>query len=706
MPELAVCDVRTPFSPFQWEAPPQTIVPIGSVPGSVANTAVEARELNLCFEQLVTELQGPYYHPVHDAFRFHPLHTHSLSKHQADVLRHGMVLDRTSGLVLVAVPRQCGDSGYLTAQGFESIHQKALNDRDAMVHPLYEEHTFVVYQLREDTMAKNGVKATALFRLVFRNEAYLNNASSEQSEHFPVYVLRAVYVSHSFYGIHQNIVQHRRYHSSPVDSNGNATADPRLLVELNRPELLELCDQWVQVLEGIVPSRYVEEDVARQANFSPSPLSSPKRRPVSSRGTEPSSPSRVVLGADRTQFPPLMFPLRCSYVASKERMEKRVSVVARNKDLVKLWREGGMDLTYFAQEVFEAEPERRVAECTRVLFRETKSGRNHIEERELVAFMPPQSDVDALQGYDVLPAERLRLWVFRALLTAELNSCHVLMLEMDTGLFLSQCVGLLGDSETNRERDALFHVCKIVLETVEDFVQHSGQIWQVTIAVVDAAYLSSVTNGAMDVVALCQDILECIMLSKHRIERTLMTPKSNEEIEDEQRLAEQREEMRKNVREMVRFNPDSPKKSASEIAHDATISENVIFQASTYRVVLTDKQLYPLFQYCDVNKNGLLSVRELTKLFLCKENQIARKNERASGNYNSPISDAEALRSQTANLFFHPLCPLDGCGLPFDEASIYQFVRSFCKHQKAGSRAEPELNYLEFSMMMLALAKR
>jgi len=382
-------------------------------------------------------------------------------------------------------------------------------------------------------------------------------------------------------------------------------------------------------------------------------------------------------------------------------MQSRIAIVKKTRELVSGWRNGALDVEYFSTEVSGATPAQLQARCVRVLFRETRSGRNFIEDGELVAFLPQESDTERLQVYDTLAAERVRLWVLKALLTADLQGVHVLLMELDSALMIAQCVGLLRGSESNRDREVLFHLCKIFVETVEDYIQHSGNLWRVTIAVADRPSPSD-SNGlenAVDVVALCNDILECIALSKHRLELEAISGSAPDTAED----AQDKESALQAAARALAAPNFTPEQLA---AQRSSLSENVIFAATTHRVFVTDEKLYPLFQYCDTNNDGYVSVPELVKLFLCKENKISRDQMQKRGAYETPMSDSEALRLQASNLVAHPLCALDGCGLPFDEKSVYEFVRGFCKHAPTSPDGEESLSYVEFSMMMLALAKR
>jgi hypothetical protein len=704
-----LCDSVVPLSPFMWTVPScGPIVPVGWEQGVVADVCVQAKNLSLRFEQLAGELEGPYYHPVSDAFRLHPFHTHALSKHQFDVLRYGMVLDASAGLVLVPVPRQCGDSGSLVAHGYEAIHGAALNDSDASQHPLHEEYVFVVYKLETDVANDaNGVpsnkppQAKALFRIVFRNEAYLKNPSPDQSKHFPMFILRAVYISNDdFYRIHEVIAAHRKYHKNPVNPDtGAPSPDPRLLVELQKPEVIRVADAWLQVLEGIIPTRVNLEGISIESTIQhDDQLSSPRRSLMSASPTKTVPATQFPTLLDNQRYPSLSSKaVRLAYYTNGKRMTNRIDVVQKTRSLISTWRSGSMDVSYFATEQAAGPaPTQLTTPCTRILFRETRSGSNYIEDDELVAFLPQESDVERLVVYDHLPAERLRLWVLRALLTAELHGRHVLLLELDSAFMIAQCVGLLRGSETNSDREVLFHLCKIIVETIEDYMQHSGNIWKTTIAVADKP--PAADGSAVDVVALCRDILECIQLSKHRLEIARVTSGADgENVNALPELANGASLIR-NVDAASLFTPQQL------AAQRSLMSENVVFAATTHRVFVTDERLYPLFCYCDTNNDGFVAVSELVKLFLCKENKIDRAHMERRGPYAPPLSDAEALRMQASNLVAHPLCPLDGCGLPFTEKSITEFVHSFCKH--ATTDGEEKLNYLEFSMMMLALAKR
>ena len=688
MAALSLCDCAQPLSPFMWDVPSVgKIIPAGCKPGVVADVMAQADRLSLRFEQIVDEMTGPYSHPAYSAFRTHPLHTKGLTRHQFDVMRYGLVLDRTTNLVLVQLPRHCADDGAKCSKTFEALFGQSLNESPEAKHPLHEEFSFAVYRFEENAEDEHGKPhATPIFRLMFRNEAH--NCSRDESwmsqetyaKHFPFYRLRGVFISHDdFYSIHDRVTNYRKYHSDPkVTAEGNPSPDVNILKDLSDPKVQALCDAWLQVLEGIIPSK------------------------VDSRAVVITNPGEAVISVPTASVPATLeatakdvvdFRVRCSYYTSEQRMRNRLHIVRKTRELIKHWREGAEDLHYYGDDVdyTAADPFFLAAPCIRILFRGTRTGKNYIEQQELCAFLPQESDCERHQVYATTAAERLRLWIFRALLTAELSGVHYVMLELDPRLIISQCTGLLHGSETNRDREVLFHVCRIFVETVEDFVQHSGNIWKATIAVADADF--SEENNAPNVVALCEDILECLHLTKKRLE---VAEKGSQE-ESPTRTATKISKILQQVAE------EESKRQHALMA--PVISENIIFSASTYRVFVTDDQLFPLFQYLDTNKDGAVPCHELVKLFLCKENKIERENNtKAGAPYQAPLSDAEALRMQASKLSSHPLCPLDGCGLPFDENSVKSFVLSFVRH--VTSAAEPQLNYQEFAMMMLALAKR
>jgi hypothetical protein len=659
-----------PLSPFMWDAPRQAVAPIGWGPGRVSDLLSEMKDLSLRLDHIAGEMEGPYYHPVRTAYSTHPLHTTLLSKHQFDVLRYGMILDQSQGLVLVEIPRRCGDMGKV----MEVSSTVIFGQNEERPHPpLVAEYAFVVYKIHKQ--GPSGLHATPLFRLLFRNEAISDSNLIEQAKHFPMYGLAAVFISNEkFYNIHEVICSHRKYHTAPLDpTSGVPVADPRLLAELQRPEVVALCDAWIQVLEGIIPTRN-STAVAALETLRVDDAFSPRRvtAPV---------PQLLRHACNR---PPLQYRPRISYITG-DRMRRRIVVTQKSRNLIAEWRDGSLDLHYYASEVGD-KPELKNAECVRVLLRETRNGHNFIQEKELSAFLPQESDTERLKVYSSLAAERLRLWVLRALLTAELNDVHVLLMELDTSLIVGQCVGLLGGSQESHSQNVLFHVCKIFIETVEDFLQHSGQLWRVTISVAESDANASITS-------LCSDILECIQLAKHRVELDLITPTAVN-LRPEAEAAEGPQ---------LRIKGSE---SAASPRHSWHVppSENIIFYASTTKLPLTDQQIYPLFKYCDINNNSAIPVSELVKLFLCKDNKITRHNNTKLGRYNPPLSEAEALRMQASNLIAHPLCALDGCGLPFDETSIGKFVQAFSR--RCSADGEPTLNYLEFSTMMLSLAKR
>ena len=606
----------------------------------------EVGDLSLRFEQLTAEMDGKLNgHPVVACFQRHALHTHVFSQHQLDVWRFGSVLDINQRLILVAAPPWC-DSGAIANASRSSALGIAVGSQDGTTNAYQQEHIFIVYQVGLTGCSK------AIFKLIFKDEPKeLVNFS--QPSHFPRYKLCSVCVSFADnYTCVQNITQlkakggPKSYHSI---AETDLVMQHRITGELSAGKFDALADAWVAVAQGMTHRGLEHGSYSGASSFSPLALQS---------------------------------RLKCTYASMGKRMSNRIEIVRKSTAVLSDWRSQLFDISYYDD---CTGVKSCVAPCYRVVMRDSRSCSNLIDHelKEVLAFIPDGTEAEGL--YQTVAADRLRLWVVKALMTAELHSLHVLLFEFDVFTVISQCVGLLL-GQHHQYRDVHFHVCKIVVETVEDYVQHSGVVWRVLLSVVDTD-----SDGTMD---LCQGILSTVQTSKTRSD---LPPPIIDSLDNQNKgqIA---------VAPICVAAAESVPTQPTRLMHLATLA----------KVQLSDDTLFPLFTYCDIDGNGEVSAVELIKMFLCQENKIeqTRETERTKGLYRKKLSTAESLRVQDRSLCENPLSSLGGCGLPFDEESVGLFVASFCLRRSSLQRKtspnmeQLRLSYTEFCIMMLALARR
>ncbi|KAF5226382.1 hypothetical protein ECC02_000506 [Trypanosoma cruzi] len=710
---LSVC----PFSTFMWDAPHAELVPPGFTPGSVADAMLHISDLTLRFD-LFAKAVDYSFHPVRYAMENHPIHTKTLHKRQFDVMRYGMVLDEVERLVIVPMPRLCADSGAKVSQEYAAIFNGDFNDAPCASHPILPEYCFVVYQLPKSGNEGGGSIPTPLFRMVFRNEAFNEQIKMHLVKDFPLFRLRSVYVSHAeFYSLQRQLEIYTK-----VSATSETLPDPALEETLGISKLRWMFDAWLMVLEGIAPSWLVDKGVGPDIVT----LFLASHRPIGKYDVKETIEAYTQLPMDNR--------VRCSYYTAGERMRQRVHVMQRFPDMINKWRQGAYDLRFFGEEITGAEPAVHVAHCIRMLLCRRKPGRNYIEDDEIAAFVPADDECKPLQVYNTLAAERLRLWVLKGLLTAELHGVHCLMLEFDTAMVLSMCVGLLwGSGEEERQREFVFHVCKIIVETVEDYVQHSGIIWRVIIVTSDENSLKSSM--------LCREILEVTQMAKTRVEveerqrmaagkRVSSTPSdtgitAQEEGEGEEEHGENKEEESRGGEEKRPTGPAAATralttavvamaKSASykhgPFEDVARFSESIRDRAARCGVRISDAELYPIFLALSGGEDTV-PISEIVQLILEKELELN------DGRRSKICRETRLIWPHD-----HPICALDSCGVPCDKTTVWNFVKSFQRRPyranvgnymatigfTPGNAPEPpeSLNYVEFSVLMLALARQ
>ncbi|KEG09728.1 hypothetical protein DQ04_04751030 [Trypanosoma grayi] len=717
-----------PLSPFMFDSPHAELVPPGFTPGSVADAMLHISDLTLRFDVLAKSIDSSF-HPVRHAMENHPIHTRALHKRQFDVMRYGMVLDEVERLVLVPMPRLCGDSGMKVSQEYAAIFGGDFNQTPCASHPILTEYCFVVYQLPAKDEGE-GACPTPLFRLVFRNEAFNEQVKMHLVESFPLFRLRSVYVSHTKY----YSLQHQLNLYAKASASSERLPDTALEETLGISPLRWLFDAWLMVLEGIAPTWLVDKGVGPDIVT----LFLASHRPEGKYDVKESLEAYSQLPVDNR--------VRCSYYATGERLHQRVHVMERDPEMINNWRKGSYDIRFFDEDAVDSEPRVQVAHCFRILLCRRKPGRNYVEDDEIAAFIPEDDECKPLQVYNTLAAERLRLWVLKGLLTAELHGIHCVMIEFDTAMVVAKCVGLLwGGGEEDRQCEVVFHVCKIIVETVEDYVQHSGVIWRAIIVTSDA--------DSRKAANLCQSILEVTQMAKTRVEieerqcvadkaarkEGSSTPSASgvtapAEGEEEDADYEDGDKDHDDVRETEKANAqvallkggavamtlttrtmmtmmenatNTALLNASPLHTVAKFSEGIRDRAARCGVRISDGELYPIFLALS-DGGERVAISDIVQLILEKQEEMN-------------VPECSRRCSQTRLLWphDHPICALDSCGVPYDEQSVMNFVKSFQRRPyraqvgdcRATMKQTPDdapesLNYVEFSMLMLALARQ
>lgn len=648
----------------------------------------------------------------------------ALTKQQFDALRFGVFLDDERRLLLLAVDSDADVSAFGSSASSifadasttalspaakavlqPTTFRSAVDDDDSTIatassvntQVISKEHELLVVQLADDAFV------LPVFRLVFRNEAAAITKNSagdaavlRHARHFPVYRLRAVYVPHAaFYSSCDDIAAAERKISL---QQSHTTAHIEYWRGLHAAAVSQarakgnfdvVCDLWVAVLQGIAYAAMAARPSDAAVLEDPYVVSATMALKASStRALQQLNECGVC----------------CPYATSRARLAQRIVVAHKTPKLLSDWREGNL------------------GQCHRVVFRESRNGKNFIERDELVAFLPHDTDFDRrdLSDVDSLPMSprdashaRLRLWILKALITAEVHGVHQLLLELDYPTIIGVCIGFLeigaGQEEELRRhvgapseeelklRNAIFHISRIAVETIEDFVQHSGVVWRVVLTPREEAN-----------VLLLQSLLTCVQDAK---EATELYMRRGPDVIEAAAAAEA------DVSAVVAAAAGEPRQAGTLQLQQPPLPRDVLNQAASRRLRLDDDSLFALFKYLDVTNEGRVSVDELTKVFLCKENRIRHFHERKNQlPYRRLMTIEEEAKKRDQNLALNPLTALDGCGLPFDESSIRRFILSFCRGMRLPRRnaarsatAEPiptTMSFVEFSVMMLSLAKR
>ncbi|KAG8344023.1 hypothetical protein ERJ75_000042300 [Trypanosoma vivax] len=702
------CNSVAPLSPFMWSSPHVELVPAGFTPGTVADTMLHFSDLTFSLDALARVVEDGF-HPISQAVDTHPLHRGVVHKRQFDVMRYGMVLDEAERLVLIEAPGLCGDTGKVVSREYNALFEEDFNSSPCAHHPVLPEYCFIVYQMPEKSEGGNTVP-TPLFRLVFRNESFNENIRPDLVDKFPLFRLRSVYVSHTtYYPLHKQL---QLYARALVDGANFSASE--LEEDLGLGPVRSLFDSWLLVLDGIAPSWIVDKGVGPDiVNMF-----------LSSHRAEGRHDVQEAL--DTYKQSSVDNRVRCSYLFTGQRMRQRVNVMARSPNMLNTWRQGAYDIRYFSEVASTAEPTGYLAKCYRMLLCRRKPGKNSVDDDEIATFIPTDEECQPLQIYNTLAAERLRLWVLKGLLTAELHGVHNLLVEFDTAMVVAQCVGLLwGGGEEDRQREVLFHVCKIIVETVEDYVQHSGVIWRVIIVTSDTESVKSAK--------LCQDILEVTQMAKTRVEiEERQRVISNDEVSADKIVLTPSEDgitVHEDVKETSVPSPpptnavvEVPAVCTSVVVNEwGTVCSDLLIRTPKYTdaimdsaarcgLRLADSDLYPIFLALSEGKETV-PVSTVVRLIMEKHHQKRRSTQQG--------------RPGTGSSLFwphdHPICPIDCCIVPCDEEGVTNFVKSFQRKpyrargvgdfrstirpssSHAGSDA---LNYVEFSVLMLALARQ
>ncbi|KAG5465910.1 hypothetical protein CUR178_00625 [Leishmania enriettii] len=356
-------------------------------------------------------------------------------------------------------------------------------------------------------------------------------------------------------------------------------------------------------------------------------------------------------------------------------------------------------------------------------------------------------------------AERLRRWVLQALVCAEAHEVHAVLLDMDPVELLAPCVELLYEgndvehagcpenvssvdearaASQLRYRRALFLVCQVVMETVERFVRCSGRVWKVTVAVREmgggrsvsgyksSKYVAVPTGTAEEAFTnapftmWCSEILDVIRNAAVAEESSLTLNTLSFVDDAEKAMGDEA---------AAEATPTNGVQASALIVQSGTLkppmvhpkeggertlvafSENAAGMASTMLphisaqakaagVTVSDDAMLPLFKAlcAAASQRDVLPVSALVDLLL----------EEWTG-------DSATWRRHSPTRL---LCPLDSCGVPLDRARVKRFLLPFLQvmggvaSARAESLAESEaaapaktMNYAQFSMVMLAIAK-
>ncbi|GET93686.1 hypothetical protein, conserved [Leishmania tarentolae] len=407
----------------------------------------------------------------------------------------------------------------------------------------------------------------------------------------------------------------------------------------------------------------------------------------------------------------------------------------------------------------------RTAPCSRVLLLPSHREVSTIfADNEVTSFLPKGEVQDEASGkpfgvvYANPAAERLRRWVLQGLVCAEAHGMHAVLLMLDPVDLLAPCVELLyeGNDAENvagvedgtgvhrfrtesqlRYRRALFLVCQVCMETVELFVRCSGIVWKVTVAVkefggktpasVDNNYKNATipldaSKAAFTNVPFtlwCREILEVIrnaavaLESKSALNTLSFLDDDESAVDDEAAVvaatveAPSGRDVHTNAliahsdssKALVPY-PEEGVDGALALfsGHSVNAAEPVPLyiaaQAEAAGVKVRDDAMYPVFRIlCEAaRQQDTLPVSALVDLLLYEWAGCSPKGRRRF-----------PLRL---------VCPLDSCGVPVTRSRVQRFLLPFLEVMRgtAGMRTESPcdagtMNYAQFSMVMLAIAK-
>ncbi|KAI5691644.1 hypothetical protein MNV84_08370 [Leishmania braziliensis] len=409
----------------------------------------------------------------------------------------------------------------------------------------------------------------------------------------------------------------------------------------------------------------------------------------------------------------------------------------------------------------------QTAPCARLLLLSSRREVSTLfVNNEVTSFLPKGEAYDEAGGkswgvvYACPGAERLRRWVLQGLVCAEAHQVHAVFLELDPVDLLSPCVELLyegSDTESVddvkdemsvdearaifqlRYRRALFLVCQVVMETTERFVRSSGLVWKVTVAVKELGDNKSALGfknpkcaiaptcaaetifTSIPFTSWCREILEVIRNAAVALESTagLMTlsfPDDSEgAVGNEAAAAEAVSTSSMQTNALV-VQPDSSKRavmcpkesvqgalalfSRDAAGPAAPMPPCIAARAKVAGVKVSDDTMYPLFKAlcAAARQHNALPVSALMDLLLEEWNGGAVK-----WRHYSPS---------------RLICPLDSCGVPINRSRVQRFLLPFlqvmrgstgmdgqCTIQRKSPVAADTMNYAQFSMVMLAIAK-
>ncbi|CAD2213197.1 hypothetical protein AGDE_09399 [Angomonas deanei] len=613
----------------------------------------------------VTNITG---HPIDVFVRRHPLHTHFLDEHQFNLLCYGVIVDKDERLVLVKLPAVFDSESRIAREG-KTVKRflpegGAGTKTESPATP--SEHNLIVYRVPETWEGGEEEEAVPLFRLVFRDES--GDAAN------PMYRLKNVFVSHiRFY----NIIGRLR--------NLETTSEKEDIIKTS--QIIFLVDMWMLFLENM------------HAVWSPSTVSTVRGvgdtwRTTTMTSTTSSAPE-VVREVVKLAVP---------FDANMQRSIRRIQVLKRDGEAVAKWRDGEYNPRHARDCPEEQTLLSESATCYRVLMKTARGAVSVTDTNEICVPMPETLEYSSPVVYSSPAAECLRVWLAKALTAAEVHDIHSLFLEIDPFILFSVCVGLMSDDKqvhlglsANRpttgdevpvKEQKMEVLCKIIVETVVDFLLHSGVIWDVYIAPFD--------YEETDTSLLCSVLLEQYWeyLSEAATQKKVNASLSNavEQTTALESTAPLSEEGDGNLVKMDTTRGGTVNTNGGTPNNEHYLSRNVVNRANSSGVRLSDAEMRELF----VALAGSDRVTELPVGYLV---DILRLK-----------MDPQA-QNQVAFLFpfGHPLTALDNCGIPTDERSVTNFVMKYATRQapRGGVKnpSNTSLNYEEFAMMMLALAR-